>query len=286
MNSPSRYEQAVVGYTNWLLRFPVLTVLLCLASVIALAYGAKFLTFSTDYRVYFSKDNPELKANDEIQNAYGRNDNVFVMFTPRQGDVFQPRVLEAVRTFTREAWKLPYATRVDSITNFQHTRADGDDLAVNALLADGASITAERIATMKAVTLNEPQLLRRLISPTGSVTAINVVTELPHKTEQEVPAVMQAARALRDRTLERYPEVEIALSGVNPINYAFTEASQGDMRTLIPAMNLLIVLATWVMLRSVWATMACLLLVTLSTVAAMGIAGYMRIGLTPPALAA
>ena len=44
--------------------------------------------------------------------------------------------LEAVEELTEGAWQIPFALRVDSITNFQHTWADGDELIVEDLVQE------------------------------------------------------------------------------------------------------------------------------------------------------
>lgn len=284
-----RSERWIVAYAQWIVRRRWWVLLLSLLSLVALASGARLLSFSTDYRVYFGADNPQLLAFDEVQNVYSKNDSILLMFEPRDGDVFQPRVLEAVREFTEEAWKLPYALRVDSITNFQHTEADGDDLRVEALLGDGDEITPERIAKIRAVTLSEPLLLRRLISPSGHVTAVNITSQFPpfdQLTQKEMPETVAATRALRDRILAEYPEIErISMTGSNMMSNAFTEAAAADMKRLVPAMYGMIILITWLMLRSGGATFATVVVIVASAVTAMGMAGYVGIHLTPPSAA-
>src|SRR5690606_39213761 len=126
-------------------------------------------------------------------------DNILVMFEPREGDVFQPRVLDAVRAFTEAAWTLPYTLRVDSITNFQHTEADGDDLKVAALLGADDELTPERIAKIRDVVLHEPLLLGRLASARGDATAVNITAQFPpfdQLTQKELPETVAATRAL------------------------------------------------------------------------------------------
>lgn len=290
MSTMSRFDQRVVGYTEWVVRWRWLVIALSVVAVVLLTAGVRQLRFSTDYREYFGPGNPQLQAFDEVQNVYTKNDYVLLMFEPKRGDIFEPRFLDAIRKFTADSWKLPYSLRVDSITNFQHTEAAGDDLRVSPLLPDDAEITAGRIAKLREVALHEPQLIGRLISERGHVTAVVITSQLPpveQQTRRELPATVLAARALRDRYLQEYPEIgAIYITGANPMSYAFTEAAAHDLKTLMPAMYVAIFVIMWLMLRSGGATLSTLLVVFFSSLSAMGLAGYLGIGLTPPVVQA
>ena len=98
--------------------------------------------------------------------------------------------------------------------------------------------------------------------------------------------MVAAGRALRDRFLEQHPDFEVYMTGSNMMSNAFTEAAKKDMGSLIPAMYAAIFLIMWLMLRSGWAVFGTLLVVFFSSLAAMGLAGYLGIGLTPPVLQA
>jgi uncharacterized protein len=290
MNAPSRYEKAVVNYAKWVVRNRWLVLLLSFAIIGVLSAGAKNLKFSTDFRVYFGADNPQLLAFDEVQNVYNKNDNILLMFEPKSGDIFQPRFLEGVRKFTEEAWRLPYATRVDSITNYQHTEADGDDLLVQPMVGEDTELTPAYLAKMRQITLNEPLLVGRMVSPTGHVTGVNVNFTFPpvaEQTQQELPDAVKATRELRDKYLQEYPEIGgIYMTGSNMMSNAFTEASRDDIKFLVPLMYGVIILVMALMLRSGWATLATMTVVVISAVTALGVAGWLHIMLTPPSASA
>ena len=92
--------------------------------------GLPRLTFKNDYRMFFSKDNPELIAFENLQAKFAASDNVLIVLSARTGDLFTAPRLAALETLTNRAWSLPAARRVDSPANFQHSEAVGDDLAV------------------------------------------------------------------------------------------------------------------------------------------------------------
>src|SRR5690242_16980067 len=125
MHVNSRFENIVVAYAGWLVRNRWLVVVLALLAVAAMTAGARHLKFDTDFRAYFGPGNPQLQAFDEAQKVYVKSDAIIFALAPKAGsgipDMLDPRGLAAVRAFTAEAWKLPYVTRVDSVTNFQWT---------------------------------------------------------------------------------------------------------------------------------------------------------------------
>ena len=75
-------------YAWWVVKHPFLVILGSILITLALAAGGKNLVFTNDYRVFFSEDNPQLVAFEELQDAYTRSDNILVMLEPKDGDVF------------------------------------------------------------------------------------------------------------------------------------------------------------------------------------------------------
>ena len=92
-------------YAAWVVRNRWLVIILSVISILALASGGKNLSFTNDYRVFFSKENPQLLAFEELQEAYTKSDNVLIMLEPKDGDVFSPETLAAVADLTDRAWQ-------------------------------------------------------------------------------------------------------------------------------------------------------------------------------------
>src|SRR5690606_29103683 len=85
------------------------------------------LTFSNDYRDYFSEENPQLLERERHPEVFGKTDNVLLSVTDTSGSVFNHEALAALVTITDTAWQIPYAKRVDSLSNFPHVEPIGDD---------------------------------------------------------------------------------------------------------------------------------------------------------------
>ncbi len=277
----------VVAYARGVIRWRWAVLLACVLTAVALAGGGRFLGFSTDYRVFFSEENPQLRAFESLQQVYTKDDNILIVLQPGDGDIFTPRTLAALRQLTEASWQLPYSRRVDSLTNFQHSYAEGDDLTVEDLVparmvAQGAALTPERLAAIRAVALAEPLLVDRLVSPDSRTTAVNVTLTLPGESEFEVPEAMAATRELVAAFQADHPDIKVAVTGLVALNAAFSEASLADLSTLIPIMYGIIVAGLLIFLRSIAGTLVTLLVVGLSAASAMGLAGWLGIQLTPP----
>ncbi len=282
MNAPTR----VTRYAQWVVGHPWWVILASVLLVMAAASGARLLGFTTDYRVFFSADNPQMLAFEALENTYTKNDNVMFILVPKDGDAFSERTLEAVKTLTEKAWQTPYSLRVDSLSNFQHTEAVEDDLSVHDLVDEELTLDAANRERIKSIALHEPILLDKLVPARAHVTGVNVTVQLPGRHLGEVPEIVAFARGLVDEMHALYPDIAIRLSGMVLMNNAFTEASQGDMQTLIPLSFLLMLVTLALLTRSVSGTVATLFVILFSILTAMGLGGYLGFPITPPSASA
>ncbi len=275
------------GYVRILyrLRWPI--IIFSLLWVILAAAGARYLTFSNDYRVFFSSENPQLLAFEALQNTYTKNDNVLIVVTPKGGDIFVNDSLALIEELTAAAWKTPFSIRVDSIANYQHTYAEGDDLVVQNLYEDAHNLADADLARIRQIALHEPLLVNRLISPDGRVSGINITIQLPGlDSAAEGPMVVGYVRQLVAEVGERYPDIDFHLTGMTMMNAAFPEAAQSDMATLIPLMFVIILVLIGFFLRVIGGTFATFVVIVMSIVSAMGISGWLGTVLSPPTTSA
>jgi len=269
------------GFGNWVIRFRWLIIPTTLLLVFVVASGARFLGFATDYRVFFSKDNPQLVAFETLQNTYTKNDNVMFAVEPKDGNVFTRETLAIIEEITRASWKIPYSLRVDSITNFQYTWAEGDDLVVQDLVENAESFTDEQLKKVQDVALAEPLLLNRLITKKTDITGINTTINTPNESPAEIPEVVAFVREMRDKFQEKYPDINIYLTGVVFMDNAFNEAGEGDMKSLVPIMYGVVLIIMVFALRTFWGTFTTILIMAFSILSGMGLAGWSGILLTP-----
>lgn len=265
---------------------PWRTVIICLAVIFALAAGIKDLSFNNEYRVFFSKDNPQLLAFDAIQESYDKSDNVLFVVEPPKGDVFNTSVLQAIHRLTEMGWQLPYASRVDSVTNFQHTIAVEDELIVSDLISNPDALSDQDIQSIKKVALNEPLLVNRLISQSGHVSGVNVTVQLPENNPMVSLEIAASARKAVSEIEQAFPGLKIHLTGFVMMNNAFVESVLSDNERLVPVMYGIVILLLLLLLRSITATFCVVLIIVLSILPALGIFGWLGWALTPASASA
>jgi predicted RND superfamily exporter protein len=142
-----RKENTIERYTRWVAGHHVWVILASVMVAVLVGTGVTQLGLSSDYRVFFSKDNPDLQAFNAMENTYAKNDNVLFVLRPRDGDVFTPRILEAIRSLTNDAWqKRGQETHVrghSERAQTEHRESHGHDYRGP---EDGASHTAKCVS--------------------------------------------------------------------------------------------------------------------------------------------
>ena len=272
---------------NFVSKNPFWVILVCITFMMVAGIGAQKLEFKNDYRVFFSEENPQLTAFESMQKVYAKSDNVSFVVVPKGGNVFTTEHLSALKKLTKESWQVPYSTRVDSVTNFQYTYAEEDDMIVEDLVMSTKDLTTDKLEKIKNVALNEPLLVNKIISKTGHVSVVNVTVQLPGIDPMaETPEVASSVRAIQAKFLAEFPDTEVHLSGMIMMNTSFGEASLSDSAILIPLMFLVVIVAIGLLLRTITGTISTVLIIVMSIVTTMGLAGWLGFYMTGPTTSA
>jgi len=269
-----------IAFSNWVIKYRWWLIAATLVLVVTAASGMRFLTFENDLRIFFSEQNPQLQALEELENTYAKIDNVYIAIAPQDKNVFTRENLAAIEELTEAAWQIPYSSRVDSITNFQHTHSEDDDLIVEDLVIDAFSMSDAEIDRIRKIALSEPRMVNYSISPSAHVTGININILVPGKSRAEVQEVADYARKLVKDFQHRHPGIDLYLTGAVMFNTAFTDATKDDLRTLIPLMSLVLVIIVGIALRSYTGTMITFIIILFSMATGMGLAGWLGIAMT------
>ncbi|GAB1258354.1 MMPL family transporter [Aurantivibrio plasticivorans] len=266
---------------SWLSKYAWLPAISAVLIIVLMATGAQHLGFSGNYRVFFDKGDTRVTAYDRIQNTYSQADNILFVVSATDG-LFTEDALTAIRELTERSWTLPHVSRVDSISNFQHSKAVGDDLLVEDLVGRHAQLTDAKTDNIRQIANAEPSIAGLLLSGNNQVTGINLTVQLPAEDANALPALVAQARDIADKLRSDYPDLELRMAGEVMLTNAFIEATVNDFTSLLPLMFLIVIVVIAVVLRSVVATVYGVIYALLSIVGAMGAAGWTGMMLTPP----
>ena len=283
---------AMASVAATIVRLRLLWVVMALALLGASFAGLSNLKFNPSARQFFSEENPDRIALDEFEAAFAKDENLIFALAPKGGDVFTPQMLAIQGRLTECLWRLPFVRRINSLTNFQHTFAIGDEMIVRDLVpdlpygeqpADGSCdlnidttvISPDAAAEAKEIALSRVELVNQVVSADGRVVQIQALFKLPEIDKAtEVPLIVAETQKVRQQLEAAFPDVEVKLSGGAMINNQFAVSGQDDGATLTPAMFVAILILVGVMLRSAFGVLMTLLVIMLSALAGMGSLGW------------
>ena len=268
------------GYINFILRrrWHVL-VLSMLVTLMAVA-GLPGLTVSSSYRVLFGEDNPDLLAFDSLQDTYSASRSALIAVSAGDETVFTRETLAAMEKLTEAAWQTPHSVRVDSLTNYSHSEAVGDDLFISPLVEGADSLTDDELDRIRSIALSESELVGQLVSEDGRTAGLVINFALSEPEEPKWAEIMGHLRGQLDLARQAHPDLDYFMTGNVVMNQAFTEASD-DATKLVPIAFFVILLVATVLLRSVYAVLSLAVMLILVLLCTMGVAGWVGTMLTP-----
>lgn len=267
----------VMAFFDAMLRHPWRLLLLTLLVLVASFLGLKGLSSSNDYRSFLDDDYPGMLELAEVEDLFAENKAGLILISTEQGDLFNPKSLLALRDLTDALWQTPRLKRVDSIANFQNTRADEDDLYVEDLIPLDEPLSPSLIKIAKSVSLSDPALRDLLISADGSVAAISLIFEF-----NGADALDQSIRDdtahfvfnLLEDYRAQYPELGFHETGSFFADYYSDHFLQEINTHLLPLMLLLMMVLLALLLRSITDLLAASFVVVGSGIITMGVFGW------------
>ena len=260
---------AVVLRRRWLVAALAVLVMLGMTA------GAGLIGVTNDYRSLFTEDNPELAAFDALEDTYSASNAALIAVAPKLGSVFTREALGAIEELTEAAWRAPYSTRVDSLTNYSHSEALGDELVVEPLVDGARALGDADLARIEGIALNATDLAGRLVAHDGRVGGLVINFALPEKPDTAVVEITDYLVVLLDKARASHPEIAYYVTGDVVMNRAFADATKDDLVRLSPIALLVIAVATAVLLRSAFGTLAILLVLVFVINTTMGFAGWL-----------
>ena len=269
-----RYIAAVL-HRRWLV------VVLATLVMLAITAGVRFITVTNDYRVLFSEDNPQLAAFDALENTYSVSNAALIAIAPRDGSVFTREALVAIEELTEAAWRAPYSSRVNSLTNYTHSEAFEDDLVVAPLVDDASALSDTDVVRIEKIALDAIEIAGRLVAHDGRTAGVAINFILPENPDQAVVEITDYLNSLLAEARANHPDIAYYMTGDVVMHRAFSDVTKSDMETLTPIVFLIIVGATIILLRSPLSTLAIVAVLVFVINTTMGFAGWNGVVFSP-----
>lgn len=254
---------------------------ICLVGVFFMGSFMRFVAPSVTYKDMLGADYPLLKFYDNIQSEYTNDDNLLVFIEAKQGSAFTRKILSGVQDLTQALWKTPHSVRVDSVTNFQHTEASGDDLKVADLVAHAELLTPTELDRIKKIALSDPLLLNKTVNAQGNVLAINISFAFPNLSlGEKLNAENYVQKTVADFRAH-HPEANAYVAGLVALDATVMKISQKESGMFLGLVMLVVVGLLIVILRTLQPIIVSILVFVFSIVAGVAFSGMMGWRLTP-----
>ncbi|MGM0563799.1 MAG: efflux RND transporter permease subunit [Pseudomonadota bacterium] len=271
----------MIRYTQWIEQWRHAILIVCAVAIIAMCAGLRDFSIASNFRAYFSADNPQLIAFEEVESEFSKQDGVFFLIEPREGDLYTPEAMRLIYQLTDRAWTLPMAMRASSLANHQHTSAEDDTLVVEHLLPDlEAAGNPDHIEFIRKLVQGEP-ILQNLINPEGSAAGVSVVLNLPENDNKASSEVADAAKAVAGELSSEFPNIKVTVGGTAATNAAITDIFHQDTGTLVLATYLVFMVLLWFMLRRLSGMLLTIGIILVTTFSTFGFFTGLGVTITP-----
>ncbi len=278
------FEAQIEKYTEILISHRLKILIPTLLLILFATIGAKFLEQPSGYRGFVENGQPNYKEILNLEEKYGMIDTLSYVIKPNSGDVFQKDVLQLIYELTEVSWKTPYSSRVSSLTNHQYTTVDGDDINIDDFISDVENLTDNDLNNLRELALAENTIVNFILSKSARVAFVNISLDMPDGMGFDDP--INFAEEQKKIFNEEYPEVFVTVAGSSRYSHNFQTTARSDATTMYPGFLILIIILSYVLLRSVSASLISLIIIFLSILPSMGMAGWLGFEAQPPLIIA
>jgi len=252
--------------------------------ILFISSGMRFLETPSGYRGFVENEFTHYKNITNLEEKYGQIDVLSYAIKADKGDIFQKDVLLLIDELTDNSWQTPYSSRVESITNHQYTKVNGDDIDIGDFITDIDSLNEEDLTKLKSLALKEDNVVHFILSENAKASLVNIYLEMPE--DENFSGPMEFAEKQQEYFKEKYPDIFVGIAGTVQYAHNFQTTAERDGQTMYPIFIILIFVLSYILLRSVLASVITLFVIILSILPSMGSAGWFGFDVNPPLIIA
>ncbi len=202
-------------------------------------------------RIWFDEGHPQIERLNRFEQQFGSDTFISLGFYHPEG-VFNNEVLKVIQQVTEEMWLVKDVIRVESLSNYNIIKAEGDDIIINSFLEEineKSLLSSERLNALRSEALADDVLPDFFLSKdsTYAILYAYLIPGLGGKEPNFIKAVAQTREIIKKY---QTGDLKILLTGPAAGNDAFREVSRSDNIKLIPFMFFFIVVLLFIQFRS------------------------------------
>ncbi|RFC33423.1 MAG: hypothetical protein DID92_2727744886 [Candidatus Nitrotoga sp. SPKER] len=164
-------------YIEWIIRYRFVVITLTLLITIAAVIQAKKLNIIIDPNTMLPQSHPYVTTSNKVENVFGSKYVVMIGITPKEGDIYQPVVLEKVQRMTAAFLQTPGVVK-ENLLSLSSKRAKNiagmaEGLEVKPLMST-VPTTAAQISELKDAIEKNTVYLNSIVSTDAKTTALLV----------------------------------------------------------------------------------------------------------------
>lgn len=269
---------------NLLLRYRIPILLLLIGATALIGVNIRQLRREAGISALLPKDNPDYIYWKEAEEIFGSSEQVVVGVTT-QDTIYTKENIRLIHELTQffEGIEDIDAEDIASLTAVDDMEGTEDELLIEPLI-DTDDLTALDTAALQAVrerVRSNPLFHGKLVSLDERSTVVIAPTF------NDVSINEHRVRPIKTKTIakvaelqERYPDVEIYVSGMPMVTASISEYMQRDIRQLFPVAILVVLLMLFFLMRSVYGMLLPVLVTIFSVVWTFGLKGWLNSPLT------
>ena len=277
-------DSYIVKYTTLLISHRFKSIFLLSILIFLISSGMRFLETPSGYRGFVENEFTHYKNITNLEEKYGKIDVLTYAIKADEGDIFQKDVLLLIDELTNNSWQTPYSSRVESITNHQYTKVNGDDIDIGDFITNIDDLTEDDLSNLKSLALKEDNVVHFILSENSKASLVNIYLEMPEDVTFTEP--MEFAKEQKEYFEEKYPDIFVGIAGTVQYAHNFQTTAERDAQTMYPIFVILIFILSYILLRSVLASLITIFVIILSILPSMGSAGWFGFDVNPPLIIA
>ena len=267
-------------YARWVITHRVVVVGVILAITGFLVSRLGTLQIDSNPDLWAPQQHPYVETTNLLDEVFGGRNLTVIGVVPKQGDIYQPAVLEKIERLQDQIELLPHAVRHNVLSlaarKIKRVSAAEDGMEVRPMM-DTVPRTPEEIARLKEDVASMPIYINTLVSPDGKAAA--VIADF--KQEASTPnfiSLNKDLHALLDR--ERDDTVDLYIGGLPMVGEA-ADREFLKMPMFFGAALVIIMLVQYWSFRSLQGMILPLLTGILSVIWSLGLMGLLNVHLDP-----